>query len=157
MLISDCMDVVLSKFHIKGINKTKSKSISSRINPKVKLATIYCYKKVQNRTDLTGTEEIIQFAHIGFVKTKEVAAHTHNPVIRETTGTTEVWIIIRGKIEVSLYDIDRSFLYSVNLHTNDVIIFQNGGHSLKATSRVSEIYEIKNGPYGGVKSDKQQI
>ena len=68
-----------------------------------------------------------------------------------------MWIIIRGKIEVSLYDIDRSFLYSVNLHTNDVIIFQNGGHSLKATSRVSEIYEIKNGPYGGVKSDKQQI
>ncbi len=142
-------------FSAKRINQLEV--TCSRVEPNLILATIYRHQSIHKRFDVTNPTAILQLAHMGFRKNQTVTAHSHNPIKRETVGTSEIWIVTKGQIEFAVYDVDNSILHLATLKKNDVVVFQAGGHALKAVSHNSEIYEIKNGPYGGATIDKQQI
>jgi cupin fold WbuC family metalloprotein len=83
-------------------------------------------------------------------------AHRHLPIVRETSGTQEVWIVIEGEVIVMLYDVNDEQLESVTLQEGDCFVTYRGGHSMMATHD-SIIYEVKNGPYISTQSDKAFI
>lgn len=132
-------------------------TVRSRLDDSIELASFYRSQFRMGRTDITKAHQILQFAVIGFSKTDQVGAHLHNPLPRQTTGTSECWIVTRGKIEVGLFDVDNMPVYITSLSKGDVAIFYSGGHSLEVLSRKAQIYELKNGPYEGNILDKKQI
>lgn len=140
----------------------KSKSgeieiVKSRLADSLDLASFYRSRIRAGRIDITETHQILQLAVIGYSYGDMVGAHLHNPLARQTIGTSECWIVVKGKIKVSLFDTDNICIFTTHLGKGDVAIFYSGGHSLEVVSRRAQIYELKNGPYEGNFLDKKQI
>ena len=83
--------------------------------------------------------------------------HKHLPQERTTNKTQESFVVIRGSIEVEMYDTDNSFIGREILNAGDCYIYLGGGHSFKILTENSLFYEIKNGPYFGREKDKTFI
>ena len=88
----------------------------------------------------------LQIATMSRGKSKESKPHRHVDNVRTIVGTSEVIIVTRGKIQISIYDFDDKPLATYKLKKLDVVYFLEGGHSIKF-GRNSRIYEIKQGPY----------
>ena len=146
------MFVLPSKLKNDGIE-----TVMSRLDSSVLLATVYRWNYIPKRIAVTDSKEILQIAVLGLKDKHFVPAHSHNPISRETVGTSECWIVTIGKIEFDLFDTDSSHVYSTKLRRNDLVILHAGGHSLRVLSRKAQIYEVKNGPYEGASVDKKQI
>jgi len=131
--------------------------VTSRLANSVEIASIYRSKYQLGRKNITKAHQILQLAVIGFSYKNHVNAHFHNPLPRKTVGTSECWIVMKGKIKVNFFDTDNSFLHSTDLRKGDMAIFYSGGHSLEVVSKKAQIYELKNGPYEGDLLDKKQI
>jgi hypothetical protein len=131
--------------------------IQSKAQNQLFLARIVWFGGFQSRIDLTEESGIIQAALINFTKHKSVEKHKHLSIDRQTIGTSEVWIILKGKFEVEIFDIDNASVGRFVLRRFDSIILTKGGHSLKALKNNSKIYEIKNGPFFGNEIDKVYI
>ena len=131
--------------------------VTSQLDKSVDLASFYISGYSLGRTNITKVHQILQLAVIGYGYKNQVNAHFHNPLPRQTLGTSECWIVMRGKIKVNLYDTDNSPVCSRYLQKGDMAIFYSGGHSLEVFSRKAQIYELKNGPYEGDLLDKKQI
>jgi len=68
----------------------------------------------------------------------------------------ESWVIIRGQVEVTLYDLDDEVLSSYVLNPGDISITLYGGHSYRVLEDTLA-YEFKTGPYFGQALDKEFI
>lgn len=132
-------------------------TVTSKLDTSVVLASIYRWEYTSARIDITESKEILQLAILGLKKKQSVSAHSHNPILRATVGTSECWVVTMGRIEFDLFDTDSSHVHTANLRKNDLVIFHAGGHSLRVLSRKAQIYELKNGPYEGASIDKKQI
>lgn len=94
---------------------------------------------------------IIKYPKGGFIE-----PHYHNKIQREVTYTQEVLFIRKGKLKVNLYSHALTFLQSVILNQHDVIFLISGGHGFEMIED-TEMLEVKQGPYGGVSSDKTRF
>ena len=122
--------------------------IKSIKNNKVNLGIIFRNKKIINkRNNLCNENEYLQVSTQKLKKNFEIKPHIHLKLNRKTTITQEIWMIIKGKIEVKIYDIDKSYIKKFILKEGDFYILLRGGHSMKVLKNNSEFYEIKNGPY----------
>ena len=86
---------------------------------------------------------------LGYMKRPKgysIEPHTHNIVERKVTHTQEVLHIKSGKVCISLFGNDHSFIKEVILSKGDTILLASGGHSLIMLED-SELLEIKQGPY----------
>jgi cupin fold WbuC family metalloprotein len=105
------------------------------------------------RIDLSTPNEPIQVSAIAIPPGKKVNPHIHNPRSQEgVTGapiTQECWIVLRGQIEVSLFDLDRKPLRQQSLSQGSILVTFYGGHSLEGAAEGAVIVECKNGPYLG--------
>jgi hypothetical protein len=88
---------------------------------------------------------------VGYV----IEPHVHNPVPREVQFTKEVLFIKSGKVRVDFYSDDQIYLESRILNPGDVILLAFGGHGFEMLE-VSEIIEVKQGPYAGA-ADKTRF
>ena len=117
-------------------------------NNKVNLGIIFRNKKITNRrNNLCNENEYLQVSTQKLNKNFEIKPHIHLKLNRKTTTTQETWIIIKGEIEVKIYDIDKSYIKKLILKKGDLFILLRGGHSMKVLKNNTEFYEIKNGPY----------
>ena len=122
--------------------------IKSKKNNKVNLGIIFENKKTTNkRNNLCNENEYLQISTQKLKKKFEIKPHIHLKLNRKTTITQEIWVIIKGKIEVKIYDIDKSYIKKFILEKGDLYILLRGGHSMKVLTNNTEFYEIKNGPY----------
>jgi hypothetical protein len=94
-----------------------------------------------------------QLGLIKYDKGGIIKPHFHNKVTREVQYTQEVLVIRKGKVKVNLYDQELNPLSNVILDVGDVILLASGGHGFEMLED-SEMLEIKQGPYNGVKDDK---
>ncbi len=78
-----------------------------------------------------------------------IAAHFHNPVLRQVEYTKEVLFIKSGRVRVDFYDETKKYLESIVLCSGDVVLLSGGGHGFEMLE-ASEIIEVKQGPYAGV-------
>lgn len=96
-----------------------------------------------------------QLAYMHHPVGKVIDPHVHNPVRREVEYTQEVLVIKRGKLRVDFYDESKTYLFSRDLHSGDVILLIKGGHGFEVLEEL-EMYEIKQGPFVG-ESDKTRF
>lgn len=89
-----------------------------------------------------------QLGYMNRPKGYVIPPHVHNPVERAVFFTKEVLYIKSGRLRVDFYDNKQSYIKSTILNTGDVILLAEGGHGFEMLE-VSEIIEIKQGPYVG--------
>ena len=102
---------------------------------------------------ITDPNYFLQAMSIDLPSETEVKAHKHNPQERDTTHTHEATFIFKGKVALSIYDTDNTFVEKVILKEGDCSIIINGGHSFK-TLEPTSLFEFKNGPYFGPEKDR---
>lgn len=139
------------------LNSGGIETVRSRLDDSIDLASLVRKRFIAGRNDVTEARQILQFAVIGYSRGDLVGAHRHNPLPRQTIGTSECWIVMKGKIKVNLFDTDDICIFTAKLGKGDAAIFFSGGHSLEVVSRRAQIYELKNGPYEGSLRDRKQI
>jgi cupin fold WbuC family metalloprotein len=109
-------------------------------------------KKIE-RMSLTEEINSIQAMHIKLPKGTEIEQHKHKAVKRVTFRTNEGLLVLKGKVELSIFDTDKGLIEKVMLYPGDITILIDGGHSFKVLQHAS-VFEFKNGPYLGSKRDK---
>jgi len=123
--------------------------IYSKIDKNVLLHTIS--KKINlnsDRSDITDSSLPLQVSRIN-LKSSTVRAHSHKPkmLLKKKIEQNECWIVLKGIINISLFDIDKTNLDNLILNQGEILITCGGGHSINKSSDDAEMIEIKLGPY----------
>ena len=112
------------------------------------LGIIYKYKKISNkRKNISPINEYLQISSQKLKKGDYINPHIHLKNKRTTLRTQEVWLVLKGKLSVKIFDIDKKNIKNLILNKGDLYVLFCGGHSFKVLSNDTEFYEIKNGPY----------
>ncbi len=113
------------------------------------------YDFLTKRVDLVNEDQYLQVSCQIIEKEKIFPAHIHKNADKQSKITQECIIVISGKVKVSYYDIDKTFIDSRILEPGDCTITLYGGHKYETIERDTKIYEIKTGPYYGQSNDKE--
>jgi hypothetical protein len=105
----------------------------------------------------TKDEDFVQVATWNYPKGKRSSLHSHKIAKRVANRTQEVIYIKKGRVKAEIYSEDDKFLKKVILKTGDLIIIFGGGHAFEVLEDNTQVLEIKNGPYPGLKKDKREI
>lgn len=111
------------------------------------------YKKKSGVNFLTPKNLSHQVGFISHKKKHIIKPHKHYKNIRRIEYTSEVLIILKGKLRVDFYAQSEKYLFSKIIKKNDIIILNSGGHGFKVLEPI-EMIEVKQGPYN-IKSDKK--
>lgn len=109
------------------------------------------------RVDLMSPDSSLQLALINMRQEETFIPHVHEEfeLKKHSRNTQETWVVIKGKIEAYLFDLDTSPLTKVVLKEGDALITLRGGHNYKCLSPKSLVYEFKSGPYDEVKDKRR--
>ena len=122
--------------------------IYSKKNKKKILGAIFKYKNIsKKRNNISPINQYIQASTQKLKKNSIIKSHIHLKNKRTTFSTQEIWIVLRGKLSVKIFDIDKKQIKSFFLNKGDMYILFKGGHSFKVLKDNTDFYEIKNGPY----------
>ena len=134
------------------------KEYYSRANPNEILYSLLRIDEIsQSRQDLSKESEFIQVNARKFSFDVFIKPHKHLQRNSNINLTQECWIVIKGSIKAQIFDLDDSLFSEEIINDGDCIVFFRGGHSLRVLKKNSIMYEIKNGPYLGLKNDKTSI
>ncbi len=132
--------------------------IFSKIDQSIQISAIIKYKDLKFKREFYSDDsEFLQFMSIKTNSKLLIKAHKHIQNIKKVKITQEAWIIIKGKIKVFFYDIDKAILFEDVLEEGDACVLYNGSHSLEKISKDLVLYEIKNGPFYSMIADKENI
>lgn len=111
-----------------------------------------------NRVNVCPDESFLQ---LGLIKSgpRSYAPHFHldHQTPRQIIRAQESWVVMRGSVEVTLFDKDDSVQATKTLNQGDVTLTLYGGHGYKILEEGTLVYEFKSGPYEGIEIDKQEI
>ena len=129
--------------------------IYSNVKPKELLHIVNRLSDVtQKRTNISPDEMFLQVGSMKLTTNDTFKPHKHIPLERLTTRTQESWIVIKGRVKATLYDLDDTIITEPILESGDCSITFNGGHTYTALDKETLVYEYKTGPYMGVEKDK---
>ena len=112
------------------------------------LGVIHRSKKISNkRKNISPINEYLQISSQKLKKGDSINPHIHLKNKRTTLRTQEVWLVLKGKLSLKIFDIDKKNIKNLILNKGDIYALFCGGHSFKVLSNDAEFYEIKNGPY----------
>ena len=131
--------------------------IYSKIEPELLLHIVNKREDIHQRQDMCPPEEFLQTACFRLMKGKTFRPHKHIKKLVAHDITQENWIVIRGKIEAILYDLDNTVLERVVLNQGDMSMTFRGGHNYLCLEDNTLVYENKTGPYLGIESDKEFV
>lgn len=133
------------------------KYYSNLENNKILYSIIKFEEIEENRKDLSPETEYLQVSCKKLKKSDIFKPHKHLSLERKTTTTHESWVILKGSIKTQLFDIDNTLYSEEILSSGDCLVCFAAGHSFEVLEEDTILYEFKNGPYYGVKKDKQFI
>jgi quercetin dioxygenase-like cupin family protein len=90
-----------------------------------------------------------QVGFIVYAAGGEIRRHSHRPVERHITRTSEVVFVRSGRCEIDIYDDDRSLVATRELKPGDLVIAVAGGHGYRMLED-TVLLEVKQGPYTGI-------
>ena len=140
-----------------SLSSSEPLKVFSKMEPSTLLVVLFSPKHVTTRVDLNASTEILQVASIPLLIGTRVKPHKHNLVARETLGTNEAWVVMRGSIKMEIFDLDDKSLGNWLLEQGAIAVSLKGGHGLTSLQSDTLVYEFKNGPYWGPDVDKVQI
>jgi hypothetical protein len=107
---------------------------------------ILSFSKKNGVNFLTPVDLSHQVAFIKHKKKHSIKPHCHFKNIRIIKYTSEVLIILKGKLRVDFYKKNKKYLFSKIIKKNNIIILNQGGHGFKVIQPI-EMIEVKQGPY----------
>lgn len=113
------------------------------------------YQKRRGVNFFTNKNLTQQVAYMNHPKNHIIQPHLHKKLVRKISGTSEVLIILSGKMKIDFYSDKKDFLFSKIVNKNDIIILIKGGHGFKILQNCKFI-EVKQGPFFSDK-DKKKI
>lgn len=130
--------------------------IFSKKYPKVLLHQINRLNEISGRNNISDDKEFLQIATLKMKEGDTFKPHQH--IWKEPTYklflAQESWIVIKGKVKVSYYDVDGTFLISHEIYQGDCSVTYEGGHTYDILEDDTIVYEFKIGPYTGIENDK---
>lgn len=110
------------------------------------------------RVDLIDVSQFLQCSILNFDKGKTFQPHKHIWKWRKgTVIAQESWVVIKGKVECTFYDIDNTKLATIVLNEGDASFTLEGGHNYLFLEDNCRVFEYKTGPYEGQALDKEFI
>ncbi len=100
-------------------------------------------------TFITPDHYYQQTGFVVYPKDGVIKRHLHLPLQRHLIGTQEALIVKKGKAEIDLYAMDKTFMGTWTLNEGDIILLVSGGHGLRCLED-TVLLEIKQGPYTGL-------
>lgn len=108
-----------------------------------------------HRKDIINEKEFLQLSALKMKEGQTFRPHEHiwkkgeDQVIAQ-----ESWVVIKGKVKCSFFDLDKKLLCEPILNAGDCSITLAGGHSYLILDDDTLVYEYKTGPYKGQEEDK---
>jgi|SRR6266853_490707 len=106
-------------------------------------------------TFLTPNECNQQLGFIVYGAGTQIPRHSHLPLQRTITGTTEVVIVRQGSCTAEIFDDSRRLVGEFRLGPGDVILLNGGAHGFRVHEG-TVLMEVKQGPYSN-KLDKERF
>lgn len=135
--------------------------IYSKVNPNKILHLIHRLNEdaSNQRLELIEADNFLQCSFLCLEKNKTFKPHKHIEKNRtyEKQIAQESWVVIRGKVECSFYDLDDQLLTKKILNPGDASFTLYGGHNYLILEPNTIVYEYKTGPYEGIEFDKTFI
>ena len=82
-----------------------------------------------------------------------IKRHLHKNVDRQNISSSEALFVREGRLEIDIYDTQRSLLATCDLRAGDFVLMVSGGHGFRILE-ATVLLEVKLGPYGGAQ-DKE--
>lgn len=106
------------------------------------------------RADASPAEEWLQVSMLTFEEGASLGPHEHltrslSSVAESTRPGQEAWIVLRGSVNIRLYDEDRSLIEDTVLSAGHVLVTLHGAHAFRNAERGTVMVECKLGPYLG--------
>jgi len=103
--------------------------------------------EIQNgSTPITDPKKYIQMVTLSHPKGTILKAHMHKPQKRITYQLQECMVVKKGKILITIYDVNKKQIKNLYLSKGQAFIIFRGGVKIKMLAD-SEIFELKNGPF----------
>lgn len=103
-------------------------------------------------------EEFVQVGVWGHYENgKYLQNHVHNKFDRNATRTYETLYMIKGSMDVEIFDLNKVFVEKFNIHTGQILILMECAHGYTITEDDTTVLEIKNGPFAGAEKDKEKF
>lgn len=112
------------------------------------LAIILKYKNdfKDEKYFVTENNQEMQVACFNLPKGTVIENHIHLKQERKVTTTSEVIVLIEGKLKVDIYDEELVLVISEIITDGDAVALFNGGHGITVLEK-SKFIESKQGPY----------
>ena len=108
------------------------------------------YRNKRGVTFFTPNNYAQQFGYMKHDKKYFIKPHLHKKRSTKISYTSEVILILKGRLRVDFYSLSKKYLFSKILNPKDIIMLVYGGHGFKILKNV-EMLEIKQGPYNLIK------
>jgi len=95
---------------------------------------------------VTENDQEMQVASFNLPKGTVIENHIHLKQERNVTSTSEVIVLIEGKLKVDIYDEELTLVNSEVITDGDVVALFKGGHGITVLEK-SKFIESKQGPY----------
>jgi quercetin dioxygenase-like cupin family protein len=105
----------------------------------------------------SADDEFLQVGVWKYQNGKELDPHIHNIVERKINRTHEILYVLKGRIEVTIYTLNKVKVETILLKTGDILVLLECGHGYKILEDDTTVFEIKNGPYLGAEIDRQRF
>lgn len=130
--------------------------IYSRLKPNRLCHIVNRLDEITERTNIADDHQFLQLATLKMQRGQTFKPHQHiwKPTPTEQTIAQESWMVFRGSVEVSFFDIDGQLLEKQILSAGDCSMTFEGGHTYLILEDDTIVYEYKTGPYQGQQLDK---
>ena len=102
----------------------------------------------------SADEDFVQVLSWNYGEGKMLQSHIHIESPRIAARTQEAIIVLSGRLRANLYDEERQLLSSIVVGMHECMVFLAGGHGYEILQEDTKVFEVKNGPYPGLNSDK---
>ena len=97
----------------------------------------------------TPNDYNLQMGKVVYPAGGAIPRHSHRPVTRTVTGTSEVLVVQKGRMFIDLYDDDNTLVATREMAAGDAVALVSGGHGFRLIED-TVLLEVKQGPYSGV-------
>jgi len=105
------------------------------------------------RLDVCAAHEWLQICVVPLAEGAALGPHRHAAKRADaeaaTPVTQEAWLVLRGGINIALFDEDRRLMFESLLSAGQLLVTFAGGHAFSGATRDTVLLECKNGPYCG--------
>ena len=131
--------------------------IYSKVDPNVLCHMVLRKKEiVEERTDIISPENFLQLSTLNMPNGKTFRSHKHIwKSGEEKVIAQESWVVMKGVVKVTMYDLDDSIISQPILNVGDISVTFQGGHTYEILEDDTIVYEYKTGPYKGQENDKE--